>query len=366
MRCLSTIRLLTSFEIYEEAQLNVVDTPHEAGKSDEVQDDEHEEKNGIKRKVEDGGGEEENGSPESGWCMSDEQSDWTWWFDEIKEDALAAASDPCKVFVHGGNLSWVSKETGKKEELFYYSLNGALFVAKDSGTPWRWPLVQADPATLGLPYDPENNVDDAALTIAVDHDHLYNDTVFIKDLFHPLGPQARRWAAEVRMFEKLSKEHPHPNIVHYLGCRVVTVPGNETTGTKECKRVTGIVLEKVARCLADYDPDKPAFRDIDIGRLLTRLEATVAFLHSIGLAHNDIKPANVMIRPDGQPVLIDFKSCAPLGQKTVCQGTFGWCDSINMTSRVENDLYGLRMLRERIGSKEVERWFRVGRVIDLS
>lgn len=127
------------------------------------------------------------------------------------------------------------------------------------------------------------------------------------------------------------------------------------------RRLAGIVLEKLGRSLNSYDPDEPALHGLDTDWLLARLECAVAHLHSIGLAHNDIKPSNVTLRADHQPVLIDSESCAPLGEATPCQGTDGRYESPNMASRVENDLYALRRMRERLGIKEgVEKWFRNG------
>jgi predicted ATPase/serine/threonine protein kinase len=40
--------------------------------------------------------------------------------------------------------------------------------------------------------------------------------------------------------------------------------------------------------------------------LIARLCESLAYLHSEGIVHRDIKPQNVIIRPDGSPVLLDF------------------------------------------------------------
>lgn len=40
--------------------------------------------------------------------------------------------------------------------------------------------------------------------------------------------------------------------------------------------------------------------------LMARLCETLAYLHGEGIVHRDIKPQNVIIRPDGTPVLLDF------------------------------------------------------------
>ena len=199
-----------------------------------------------------------------------------------------------------------------------------------------------------MPYHPATNADGAGLTVAVDHAHLYTDTVYIKDLHHSFSKQhgsALRWAAEVRAFERLSKRHSHPSIIRYLGCRV-------THG-----RITGIVLELAERCLCDYSVEAPAFQGVDVNLVMDRLEAAVLFLHSIGLAHNDIKPANVMLHADNQPLLIDFESCAPPGEKIWYAGNEGWTDGQDRVYRFEHDLYALHKMRERIHDEEAVREF---------
>ncbi|WP_435007805.1 serine/threonine-protein kinase PknK [Tundrisphaera lichenicola] len=47
--------------------------------------------------------------------------------------------------------------------------------------------------------------------------------------------------------------------------------------------------------------DRPAFLT-----LIARICRTLAYLHGQGVVHRDIKPQNVIIRPDGSPLLLDF------------------------------------------------------------
>lgn len=91
---------------------------------------------------------------------------------------------------------------------------------------------------------------------------------------------------ETLIMEQISKT-PHPNIIHYHGCRV------------HRGRITGVVLERLDKTLAQY-VDEPEFAQLDKGGFMGALESVIAYLHGLGLAHNDIKPHNIMVR-DGMP-----------------------------------------------------------------
>ncbi|KJR80340.1 uncharacterized protein SPSK_05325 [Sporothrix schenckii 1099-18] len=297
-----------------------------------------------------------------------QQHEWSCWESEIRETFLAATDDPNTLFINS-NGAFLSDGS----VIFYYSCNGEFFLIRDNGQPWRWPAVKVDPATLGLPYDPETNAEDAALalTVSLPQSLLRNDAVVIKEFFDKcVGSThtktcSERWLHEVRMLELLARKHPPPNFVRYLGCRVIEVLGDNAatedvpghagqTRKRVQKRMTGIVLEKIPHCMSDYDPDEDNWSLLlEPAIFLKRLEAAVRYLHSVGLAHNDLKPGNVMVRADGQPVLIDFESCAPLGTHLNTCGTADWREDMdNFISSFENDLYALRLFRERIGDKE--------------
>ncbi|KAI1111698.1 kinase-like domain-containing protein [Nemania sp. NC0429] len=114
---------------------------------------------------------------------------------------------------------------------------------------------------------------------------------------------------EAHLYEKL-RLHPHKNIVKYHGCM------------EEKGMFHAICLEKYPVTLAERVNDlseaekKRAFQDIQDG---------IAHLHSIGFAHNDLNPTNVMIAEDGTAVIVDFDSCSPIGELMGPKGpTMGW------------------------------------------
>ncbi|KAF5553535.1 hypothetical protein FMEXI_2374 [Fusarium mexicanum] len=131
------------------------------------------------------------------------------------------------------------------------------------------------------------------------------------------------------------KKHPHPNIVRYFGC------------LGEGDKITGLVLGKYTSKLSDKVADSSPDQRV---KLYEGVERGVRHLHQIGLIHNDLNPANIML--DGNiPVIIDFDSCRLQGEKMgVKRGTFGWELEEAELAAPENDLHGLEKLKEYIVS----------------
>ena len=91
---------------------------------------------------------------------------------------------------------------------------------------------------------------------------------------------------EVTALERL-RQHPHPNIVEYLGCVV------------KDGRIAQLCLKRYTCSLAEYvSQPLPSQQREDI---FTDVISAVKHLHSLGLAHTDICPQNVCIDADGRP-----------------------------------------------------------------
>ena len=144
------------------------------------------------------------------------------------------------------------------------------------------------------------------------------------------GFLARLLLSEARVMQRLS-QHPHPHIVRYHGVRV------------RRGRITGLVMDKYQRTLLEHVRQR---RDIEQGGFMRAMESAVTHLHSLGLAHNDINPENIMVGPDNLPVLIDFGSCQPFGGRLMTLGTEGWIESIDTHSKQEHDVFALGRLRK--------------------
>jgi serine/threonine protein kinase len=155
--------------------------------------------------------------------------------------------------------------------------------------------------------------------------------------FRDLPMRRQELVTETFIMKALAQLPRHPNIIRYHGCRV------------NRGYITGIVLERLEYDLRDFAKE-PGFHTLDKKSFIAKLRSAVDYLHSLGLAHNDIKPDNIMVRetPGAQPepVLIDFGSCAPFGCEPYSQGTPGWCEGEFSTSEKKHDLYSLAKVGE--------------------
>ncbi|KAK4044609.1 serine/threonine-protein kinase [Parachaetomium inaequale] len=131
--------------------------------------------------------------------------------------------------------------------------------------------------------------------------------------------------------------------IRYLGCRI------------RRGRITAIVLESLKWTLYSYAHERPSkFVGLDKEAFLAGVESAFKYLHSLGLAHNDINPHNIMMgeTDDGgvcSPVLIDFDSCGLFGEQTHTGRTRGFADAEDVEEFVSlkrHDEFSLGRLRE--------------------
>jgi serine/threonine protein kinase len=83
-----------------------------------------------------------------------------------------------------------------------------------------------------------------------------------------------------------------------------------------------------------------------VAKALLSICGLVAQVHRLGFVHHDIKPANILVRPDGSPVLIDWGSACGLtahrspGRRTLTPEFASWEQARGEVWR-SNDVYAL-------------------------
>jgi serine/threonine protein kinase len=140
---------------------------------------------------------------------------------------------------------------------------------------------------------------------------------------------------EARALETIAKHPHHLNIIGYHGCRV------------RRGHITALVLDRHSHNLKEYLRDN--LGPLDKAKFMAALESAIQHLHSIGLAHNDINPGNILIDHNGNPVLIDFGSCREIGRELgASRGTSGWIEgemADYTTSEARHDTFALEKIR---------------------
>ncbi|CAJ0553252.1 Ff.00g117640.m01.CDS01 [Fusarium sp. VM40] len=138
---------------------------------------------------------------------------------------------------------------------------------------------------------------------------------------------------------EILRENPHRNIAKYWGCEVVD-------GT-----IRGLCFGRYTVTLGNrLDTGVP----LDTRACLQGIRAGVAHLHSLGLAHNDINPYNIMMDPSDNPVIIDFDSCTREGEGLLKFGTPDWFPEGARIGSRQNDFYALRKMDEYLSVRRAE------------
>lgn len=71
---------------------------------------------------------------------------------------------------------------------------------------------------------------------------------------------------------------------------------------------------------------------------------TLQFIHSMGLAHNDLNPRNIMLDDDNKAIVVDFDSCGREGEHVSKLGTDAWMSEDQSHSSRRNDYFSLVLL----------------------
>ncbi|RSM10046.1 hypothetical protein CEP52_003762 [Fusarium oligoseptatum] len=145
---------------------------------------------------------------------------------------------------------------------------------------------------------------------------------------------------EIQVWEMI-KQHPHPALAVYHGCV-------ESEG-----RASGLVFARYEETLSQrVNPGRLCKRNfIASGRPLVQpwmrrwlesIESALLHLHSLGLVHNDITPANIMLSNKNEAIIIDCDSTCQIGESLVDKKrTYGWADRDVTHAAPSNDLKSL-------------------------
>lgn len=137
--------------------------------------------------------------------------------------------------------------------------------------------------------------------------------------------------AEASVFKAL-RNSPHENLIMSRGCLV-------SDG-----RVTALCLPKLKITLRDRVQSLRQY--VNPAKYMPTLRASIAHLHSIGFAHNDVNPLNIMFDADDKIMLIDFDAALSLGEELIKFGTDKWNYGHSDVSCIENDLNGLDLIEQ--------------------
>lgn len=125
--------------------------------------------------------------------------------------------------------------------------------------------------------------------------HVAVKLIATSTAYHPdRSMLAKRFSRECRALARI--DHPGVVTIHDAG-----VDGDEETGELY------LVMQRVdGMSLADFVAENEAVPWPQAAALGAQIATVLAAVHAIPVVHRDLKPGNVMVRPDGTAVLLDL------------------------------------------------------------
>ncbi|MFB7471453.1 serine/threonine-protein kinase [Kitasatospora sp. NPDC056184] len=130
-------------------------------------------------------------------------------------------------------------------------------------------------------------------------------------ILHPgrLSPGQRDTMLQLARRElRFSRRADHPHLIRTLAVATLDDPAHPGLDG-----ALALVMERAARSLQDLlAAARPPHPVPDAGRILAEVAAGLRHMHTAGWVHGDLKPANVLLMPDGTAKLADFGLTAEL------------------------------------------------------
>lgn len=244
-------------------------------------------------------------------------------FDEQFDDETGEFRHSSFAVFDADDNAYFGKLNQTKSNMTFSQLSSALASISDNDLFPEWALYHGE-LTMAQDTLPSNTY--------VKHPNLSLYEIFQEH--NVLDLVSKGLLEEAKAMEIIS-QHSHPNIIRYHGCRV----------RRGC--ITGLVLDRHPNTLTDYLKTKAG--SVNKEPFMQALASAIYHLHSLGWAHNDLNPSNILIDEQGMPVLIDFGSACEIGAKLgTSRGTKGWIDGEMKdyhTSDKCHDLFALDKIR---------------------
>ncbi|MFF2145586.1 serine/threonine-protein kinase [Kitasatospora sp. NPDC058190] len=147
------------------------------------------------------------------------------------------------------------------------------------------------------------------------------------------SPGQRRTAAQMAHSElRFSRRADHPHLIRTLA--VVTV---EDPDHPDLDGAVALVMERAARSLQDLlATARPGTAVPGAERILAQVCAGLTHMHRGGWVHGDLKPANILLMPDGTAKIADFGLTAEL------EGTHAYAPPLGSPDHVPPEWWSQR------------------------
>ncbi|MCT7981054.1 bifunctional serine/threonine-protein kinase/formylglycine-generating enzyme family protein [Laspinema olomoucense] len=169
---------------------------------------------------------------------------------------------------------------------------------------------------FGITYKAIHRGFNAPVVIKTPNAHLRKDPEYPK--------YVKRFIREAQTLAKL-EQNPHPNIVR--------VKDLFEEGDAHC-----LVMEFIdGTTLSDYVQQRGPLSEAEALRYIRPIADALVRVHGVGLVHRDVTPRNIMLRDNGQPVLIDFGISGEIVPQAMSSKMFGSRDFAPYEQLIKGD-----------------------------